>query len=66
MIAEKENDEAGRLGAGLLLGGVLAAMIVDAAVLAREPVPEKQAKLTVLPGSDPRTRSASIAVFGSF
>jgi hypothetical protein len=62
------NDDSDA-GAGILLGGMLAAMIVDATVLARERVPVKPqaaAGLHVAPGYDRRSRTGFVSVGGSF
>jgi len=50
----------------LLFSGIGAAMAVDAAVLAREPVPESETRTMILPGVDPAMRSGSLTLVGRF
>ncbi len=63
VLSGTNEDRAART---LFFGGVLAAMAVDSAVLAREPVREREPRTMILPSADLETRSGSITVFGRF
>jgi hypothetical protein len=60
------NAGSGEAGALLLIGGAGAAMMVDSAVLGFETVAVEPPKVSLAPSFDPKSRSGSLVVAGSF
>jgi hypothetical protein len=49
-----------------LVGGMLAAMVVDDAIVANEDIEPRRTRFTLAPSFDPKTRAASVGVIGVF
>jgi len=63
------NDDAPAIGLGVLTVGALAAMAIDAAVVAREdvvPVPRDKPRLGVAPNIDAVNRGGGVSLVGTF